>query len=172
MDLLKPNIDQDVKEAQHRQVRNCENSNSQRVFEEGEAVSTTNFGRGERWLSGLIKSKKGPLTYEVELDDGRIIKRHIDHIIKRQCSNITEGKENPARKWNTDDFRNRNFESEEVGKHYGEDHLTEKHEVNNPQQETLEQTNTSDRNSEETTNETGTLRRSTRIKKPPDCFKF
>ena len=31
-------------------------------------------------MSRTVKAKTGPVSYEIELDDGRIIRRHIDHL--------------------------------------------------------------------------------------------
>ena len=37
-----------------------------------------------KWEKGTVLERTGPLTYVVELGDGRIWKRHVDHL--RQCS--------------------------------------------------------------------------------------
>ena len=34
-------------------------------------------------LAGTIEDVRGPLTYMVRLSDGRVLKRHVDHIRKR-----------------------------------------------------------------------------------------
>ena len=51
-----------------------------RVLRIGDRVKAKNFATGPKWLSGTVKTKTGPVSYEVELDDGRIIRRHIDHL--------------------------------------------------------------------------------------------
>ncbi len=33
-----------------------------------------NFGRG------VVKKLTGPVSYTVELEDGRVIRRHVDHV--------------------------------------------------------------------------------------------
>ena len=37
-------------------------------------------GTNSPWISGTIELKQGNVHYEVRLKDGRLIKRHIDHI--------------------------------------------------------------------------------------------
>ena len=43
-----------------------------------------NFPTGDNWLQGTIVKVSGPLSFQVKLQDGRIVWRHVDHII--QCS--------------------------------------------------------------------------------------
>ena len=49
----------------------------------GEEVFLRNFGQGERWLPGHIRAQTGPLSFEIQLQDGRTCNRHMDHIRKR-----------------------------------------------------------------------------------------
>ena len=49
----------------------------------GEEVFLRNFGQGERWLPGHIRAQTGPLSFEIQLHDGRTCIRHMDHIRKR-----------------------------------------------------------------------------------------
>ncbi len=44
------------------------------------------FHKLVRWMSGEIASKRGPLSYGVKLQDGQTIRRHIDHILQRDCN--------------------------------------------------------------------------------------
>ena len=40
----------------------------------------------EKWIPGIIRAKLGPVTYSVEVSQGRIIKRHIDQLRQRADS--------------------------------------------------------------------------------------
>ena len=40
-----------------------------------------NFTSNTKWLPGIVIDCVAPLTYSVQLHDGRIWRRHIDHII-------------------------------------------------------------------------------------------
>ena len=43
-----------------------------------------NFPSGNGWLPGVIEERSGPLSYQIRLQDGRLVQRHIiDHIIYR-----------------------------------------------------------------------------------------
>ena len=33
-----------------------------------------------KWLMGKIRYRSGPISFSVELDDGRVVRRHADHI--------------------------------------------------------------------------------------------
>ena len=45
----------------------------------GNAVFVCEFPSGKKWLDG-ITLVNGPLSYHVELTDGQVIRRHVDHI--------------------------------------------------------------------------------------------
>ena len=40
--------------------------------------------RGTEWLFGKVIEKLGETMVKVELDDGRIWRRHLDHVIRSQ----------------------------------------------------------------------------------------
>ena len=50
----------------------------------GDPVRIVNFSKSaknqDKWLAGVVTDKRGPLTYLITLDDGRIFRRHIDYI--------------------------------------------------------------------------------------------
>ena len=50
-----------------------------------------NFSGRSKWLPGVIKNKSGPVSYQIQLDDGRVIRRHQDHIISRHCALPDDG---------------------------------------------------------------------------------
>ena len=39
-----------------------------------------NFGQGPPWLPGIIQESKGPVPYTVELEVGRVLCQHMDHL--------------------------------------------------------------------------------------------
>lgn len=49
-------------------------------FTEGERVSCRNYQGKEKWLFGRIKERLGNLHYQVQLDDGRTWKRHVNQL--------------------------------------------------------------------------------------------
>ena len=48
----------------------------------GVRVYMRNYIRGRPWVAGVVQSKTGPLSYTIKLDDGRLVKRHLDQIRK------------------------------------------------------------------------------------------
>ena len=49
----------------------------------GDDVFIRNFGQGPTWLTGSIMDALGTCSYQVKLADGRIFRRHMDHIHPR-----------------------------------------------------------------------------------------
>ena len=87
MDLLKPTLAGRVLKKQEKQKEN------KRAFQVGDFVFTCDFPDRKHWLSGKIISTKGPCSYLVELEDGQIVQRHVDHIracTSNSCSPPTE----------------------------------------------------------------------------------
>ena len=82
LDLLQPNIKSQIQQAQARQIK----SHSQarlREFEIGDSVLVRDYRQNqeEKWQYGTIKTKIGPLMYEVEIQPGVTWRRHIDQMI-------------------------------------------------------------------------------------------
>jgi hypothetical protein len=78
LSLLKPSLQDTVK----RKQENDAQRGRIRAFEIGDSVLVTNF-RGEgRWLPGVVVEIKGATNYEVQLDDGRIMHRHLDQMVE------------------------------------------------------------------------------------------
>ena len=102
LDLVKPKIDNNVTQQQSEQVKGREKKAKSRDYMIGESVICRNYRRGDdKWLKGTIVSKKGPMSYCVQLNDGNIIRRHIDQIrnvnddaeepkMTTQCNNVLD----------------------------------------------------------------------------------
>ena len=50
------------------------------MFSVGQSVMARNCRSGAAWLPGVIVQQLGPLTYLVDVSEGRLWKRHVDHI--------------------------------------------------------------------------------------------
>ena len=50
------------------------------MFHIGDTVSVVNFQGRPQWLAGVLEEQLGPLTFRVRLEDGRLWKRHVNHI--------------------------------------------------------------------------------------------
>ena len=53
-------------------------------------MQITNFGRGPKFLAGSISERTGPISYKVKLTDGRVVKRHQDHVLHHYAANETQ----------------------------------------------------------------------------------
>ena len=48
------------------------------------------FPVGKTWLAGTLRKRQDPLSFSVELDDGQILRRHVDHILQQQKASSTD----------------------------------------------------------------------------------
>lgn len=58
----------------------------ERLFRPGDCVYAKNFAAGLPWLPGVIQSQKGPMSFVVELSDGKQVHRHQDHLQSRHAT--------------------------------------------------------------------------------------
>ena len=84
LDLLKPDLHQRVEKEQDRQQKSHDAHCRARTLAVNDAVLVRNLPPGTYpiWQPGTIRQKVGPLSFEITLSDGRIIRRHLDHIRK------------------------------------------------------------------------------------------
>jgi len=83
LDLLKPNTADRVESQQRKQKAQHDTKAKERKFDIGDAVFLRNYREGEKWLSGCIVEKIGPVSIVVELDNGQKRHCHTDQIRKR-----------------------------------------------------------------------------------------
>ena len=60
------------------------------VFRPSDPVYVRNWSSGPKWLSGKVIEQHRATNVDVTLDDGRIIHRHLDHVRKRNPSEMPE----------------------------------------------------------------------------------
>ena len=85
--LMQPNLATRVRNKVQGQVAAHYQHTKERHFQIEDPVFAKNFGNpGIAWIPGIISEVKGPLTFHIELNDGCIIRRHIDHIRSRTSS--------------------------------------------------------------------------------------
>ena len=83
---MHPQVDKCVHESQERQKANHDRCAKARTFTAGDKVYTRNLASGPVWLEGTVVSSHGPLSYLVDLSNGRTIRRHIDHLCTRTAA--------------------------------------------------------------------------------------
>ena len=80
LDVMHPNMSSRVRESQNRMKTSHDRRAQSRQLDLNDQVYAKNFASGPVWLPGVITSVKGPYTYEATLADGRVWRRHIDHL--------------------------------------------------------------------------------------------
>ena len=85
LDGLRPDPDliDKVAQSQSQQKANHDRHSRPRTFYVGDHVYVRNFRGTPLCLPGVVRSWIGPLSVTVELEDGRIWRRHFDHVRNR-----------------------------------------------------------------------------------------
>ena len=74
-----------MQEKQQKQKKTHDNHAKCRSFNEEEEVFAKNYRRtGDRWLSGKVVQMTGPVSAVIELSDGTRVRKHFDHIRRRE----------------------------------------------------------------------------------------
>ena len=59
-------------------------------MKEGDLVMARNFPAGKICLAGALRKSRGPLLFNVELEDCQILQRQLNHILKHQEASSTD----------------------------------------------------------------------------------
>ena len=86
LDLLFPDPASRVEEKQAQQKRDHDQTARERTFVIGQPVLVRNFPAGDSWIPAQVMKLVGPLSFIVQLENGRQVKRHQDHIRQRLVS--------------------------------------------------------------------------------------
>ena len=89
LDLLKPHTAERVEKKQSQQKEQHDSRSRERKLEVGTNVYVRNYHQGGRWLPGIIEQKTGPVSFRVNLTDGRMRRCHQDQIRKRSVDPAT-----------------------------------------------------------------------------------
>ena len=81
LDQIRPDINRKVRAKQAKMKES--HTSKERNLGPDESVLVKNFGPGPTHLYGVIRSKIGPTMLEVQLEDGKLVRRHMDHV--RKC---------------------------------------------------------------------------------------
>ena len=77
LDRMKPSLQDRVRREQSKMVRSVRN----REFSVGESVAVRDYRKGQdKWISGVIQQKTGPVSYSVQIEPGVHWRRHADQI--------------------------------------------------------------------------------------------
>ena len=121
LSLLHPDltIQDRVSNKQQRQKDYHDLHANKRLFTIGDTVFVHDFPNGKKWLPGTVTKSKGPLSFLIELDDGRVIRCHIDHIRVRPPSTAVPILPHPSHDDWLDDTIPHNSENPPAPSHSG-----------------------------------------------------
>lgn len=99
LSLLKPHISS-IKDKEEKHLLSFhELSKNTRNFYPGDLVWVRNFQqRGDKWIKGTIIKRISLVLYEVQLLDGRLVKKHIDQIRCQPVFEAVNDETNPENK--------------------------------------------------------------------------
>ena len=98
LDLLYPDVSRRVEKQQDRQKQTHDNTLPLRSFAEGDCVYAEDFTSSPcKWNAGTIVEVSGPLSYVVSLENGAVVRRHIDNIRRRP---VQPALDSPGEVWN------------------------------------------------------------------------
>ena len=78
--LLRPSTGEKVMDSQAKQKAAHDVHVKFREFYPGDRILVKDLRRENTWWPGSVAERSGPKSYVVVLDDGRVWKRHLDHI--------------------------------------------------------------------------------------------
>ena len=88
--LVRPNLKENVINKQGTQKFYYDQHSKYREFFPGDAVLVRDPRKEETWWPGTIAERSAPKTYIVTLTDGRVWKRHVDHLKRRELVAMPE----------------------------------------------------------------------------------
>ena len=78
---LIPETTSTVARKQEIQKANYDKNTKNKILVEGDTVLARDFSSVKsKWVAGRLNNNTGPMSYEVELEDGRVVRRHLNHI--------------------------------------------------------------------------------------------
>ena len=92
---LRPNLSARVHTAQTAQKIQHDKSSQAHHFHVQDKVYVRNFRNVPTWLAGVIVATRGPVSYDIELADDRVVRRHMDNIRRRHITTYQGSAELP-----------------------------------------------------------------------------
>ncbi|XP_038139940.1 uncharacterized protein K02A2.6-like [Cyprinodon tularosa] len=86
LDLLLPDVKSKIRKKQLKQKEHHDIHSKWRSFAPGDDVYVRNYSYGPKWIPAVVDENTGPVSYTVQAGDGRVMRRHVDQIRKRQAS--------------------------------------------------------------------------------------
>ena len=87
LDNIRPDIDRKTRLNQERQKQGHDRRARVREFRLNDLVYAKSYGSGASWLPGKITAVHGAMLFTVQLENGRIVRKHTDQLRSRINSN-------------------------------------------------------------------------------------
>ena len=154
LDQFYPDVSGKVESRQAKQ-KELRDQRSLRQFTENDQVYVQDFTtRKPKWIPGTVVQVTGPLSYRIKLQDGTIVRRHVDHVRKRENSIVDQDSDTMV-----------------FGPELGTDETTQPPIVPTSQEDSQQGSQESETPTvSQGADLSSTLRRSTRSRNPPDRF--
>lgn len=88
-DLLRPSVAERVAAKQASQKDQHDLHAHSRSMSVGQPVMVRNMRAGDNWIPGVIVKQLGPVSFLVDIGEGRVWKRHVDHLKVRELPEPT-----------------------------------------------------------------------------------
>ncbi|XP_063959313.1 uncharacterized protein K02A2.6-like [Lytechinus pictus] len=82
LDNLRPDLSKSARRKQSTMNKTGDRGSKERVFAVNDQVMVKNFSSGTTWLYGTVFEVINEVMYNVQLTDGRVVRRHIDQMRK------------------------------------------------------------------------------------------
>ena len=96
LDFLKPTLSERVQFKMDMQKKHHDTGAKLRTFKLNNGVYVKDFPHPKKWAPGKIVEVRGPISYLVELCDGRVVRWHVDALFARMTDAPPECTETPA----------------------------------------------------------------------------
>ena len=95
IDMIKPDLSTSIQDKQVKMKKRHDIRAKERVFHCGDPVMAYDFLHSPKWKPGVVEEILGPVTYRIQLLDGRTWRRHVDHL-KLRYEDFVNGKPQTA----------------------------------------------------------------------------
>ena len=83
LDEVQPRVVEHVEDKQFQQKKAHDQHGKERIIKAGDHVFVREFCKQKAWQKGIVLKLAGPVSAQVQLDNGQTMRRHLDHI--RKC---------------------------------------------------------------------------------------
>ena len=80
LDRMLPSVADRVRSKQSQQKATHDYHARERTIEDGQAVYAKDFRYKKTWMPGTVVGKIGPVSARIQFDNGRVVRRHQDHV--------------------------------------------------------------------------------------------